>query len=608
MKKWFALLTAVMMLVASAAFAEANRTIGFDAGDYVVYLGQKQQVKATVEKVSEDAPGKTALVWKSSDESIARVANNGAITGVSAGRTVVRAEAKDDESIFREASVEVRVPVNKITADPVKATLLVGSGEEQAKIQIKYEVQPAEAFHKDVVWSSSNEAVAVVDGNGVVTAMSKGSATIQAKSTDPSVNKSASVKITVNQAVIGIAFDADTISVPVNKNRKINATVSPADAGNKKLVWTSADESIATVDGNGSVKGISEGTTVISAAPADNENGPCTECIVTVVNPVKKITFSEKTLALPVDATWTLEATVEPENATDRAIAWSSSNDNVVTVDEDGHIKGISKGKAQITASAMDGSGVKASINVSVEKFDLVFFDRSPQYITLYTSSIGGNYIQPSTQNNTVVTNIVGISMMVTSAGAQNTTDFEIIPVNPGLDVLTFKYGGKKLKRKVYVSPDCFTPVSDSSSVPEEDENAMKLDIASAEGTDFSQVSEDNGVYRLNVLSGGDPGINTRAVSLKLQKSVNVEKYTSLVFEIMDYQGSNSPKVVLIDEEGNLQADWTEAKSNHKEWTQIKIPMSMYGDIELSKLAEIRIGEQNEGEYYIKDIYVTAEE
>jgi len=64
----------------------------------------------------------------------------------------------------------------------------------------------------------------------------------------------------------------------------------------------------------------------------------------------------------------------------------------------------------------------------------------------------------------------------------------------------------------------------------------------------------------------------------------------------------------LIDEEGNLQADWTEAKSNHKEWTQIKVPLSMYGDIELSKLAEIRIGEQNEGEYYIKDIYVTAEE
>lgn len=604
MKKWFVVLLAVMLLAVAGACAEANRTIALDAAEYVVYLGQKQLIKATVEKVTEDAPAKTALVWKSSDETIAKVANKGTVTGVAAGRTVVRAEAKDDESIFCEANVEVRVPVSKITADPVKANLLIGAGEEQAHVQLRCEVQPAEAFHKDVIWSSSNEKVAVVDESGMVTALNKGTATIQAKSTDPSVSKTASVKITVAQAVTGIAFDTDKMSVPVNKSRRISATVSPADAGNKKLVWRSADESIAVVDGNGTVKGISEGTTVISAGPADNENGPRTECVVTVVNPVKKITFSEKSLSLPVDAVWDLKATVEPENATDPEIAWSSSNDGVVTVDGSGRITGIGKGKAKITASAMDGSGVQASINVTVEKYDLVFFDRTPQSITLYTSFFGN--IVPSTKNNTVETMVTGVSMMVTSAGPQNTTTFEIIPVKPGLDVLTFSFFGKKLKRKVYVSPECFTPDTESSSIPDDEEGTMKLDIASAEETENASVSEDSGVYRLNVLNAGEPGISTRAVRLRLKNAVNVENYTNLSFEVMDYQGNSAPKVVLIDEEGNLQAGWAETVSKYMEWTRIEVPLSMYGDVELSKLAEIRIGEQNDGEYYFRNICVSG--
>ena len=148
----------------------------------------------------------------------------------------------------------------------------------------------------------------------------------------------------------------------------ITATVKPDNAWNRTVTWSSSDPSIATVDENGTVTAIAKGEAIITAESAD---GVKAECKVTVEKKVSAIELSESEKTVFVGDTFTITATVKPEDAFNRTVTWSSSDPSIATVDENGTVTAIAKGEAIITAESADG--VKAECKVTVEKKDGFF-------------------------------------------------------------------------------------------------------------------------------------------------------------------------------------------------------------------------------------------
>ena len=219
-----------------------------------------------------------------------------------------------------------------------------------------------------VRWSSSNSKVATVDANGNVTGVTAGTATISVYGQVEGVQACGSCTVTV---LPGSSVLVNSISIPreldvsCNTRDTIVAAISPSDADNKTLIWKSSNVSVATVTQHGVVKGVSVGTAVITATATDGSNASAS-CTVTVT-PEIPVTISLPSelsvLYLTVD---TLVATFSPYNAANRTLTWSSSNDGIATVTQDGVVKGIHVGTAVITATTTDGSKVSASCTVTV--------------------------------------------------------------------------------------------------------------------------------------------------------------------------------------------------------------------------------------------------
>ena len=376
MKRVLAVLISLLIGLCSFSFGEetsspADRAIALDADSFVIYAGKQQKITATVNNLKDSAPKQTNLVWESSDAHIAMVNNAGLVTGKSEGSATITVKAKDNDKIFASASVEVRVPVQSVAINEKNADVVVGGSEKASKVQLTVTIKPENAYHQTGTWTSTNESIATVDEKGLVTGITAGNATITYTSDDPASVKKAQIQVKVGQAVQGIAIEGQGNNLPVPKTMALKATVEPANATNKKLEWSSADESVATVNASGQVKAVGAGNTIITATATDG-TGISQTYEINVVAPVKKIGLSEKKVTLAPDVLWPVQATITPEDATIRELKWSSSNERVATVDDYGNITGVAKGNARITVSAVDGSNVKETIAVTVKDFDFV--------------------------------------------------------------------------------------------------------------------------------------------------------------------------------------------------------------------------------------------
>ena len=251
------------------------------------------------------------------------------------------------------------IPVAEVKLNENNITLTVGDIET-----LTATVEPTNATNKTVMWSSSNDSVAMVDSNGNVTGIGRGFATITAKATDGNV--SATCNVEVKQLVTDI--NLTDMQINVGETKQVQSKVLPENANEKALKWESIDPSIATVDSQtGEVTGISKGTATIIATATDGSNVSAT-CEVEVKQQVIGITLDKTELSLYTGRSETLTATVKPDNANDKSLIWSSDNEDVATVDQNGNVKAISRGEAVITATAADGQGAKAECKVTVRK------------------------------------------------------------------------------------------------------------------------------------------------------------------------------------------------------------------------------------------------
>ena len=204
-------------------------------------------------------------------------------------------------------------------------------------------MNPSDATDKTVTWTTSDQTIATVS-NGVVTAKKVGPATITAKAG----SKTATCQITVVPTdVTSVTLNKTTASLRAGETVTLNATVNPDDATDKTVTWTTSDQTVATVS-NGVVTAKKVGTATI-AAKAGSKTATCQ--ITVVPTEVTSVTLNKATASLRADETVTLTATVNPSDATDKTVTWTTSDQSVATVSH-GVVTAKKVGTATITAKA----------------------------------------------------------------------------------------------------------------------------------------------------------------------------------------------------------------------------------------------------------------
>lgn len=172
-------------------------------------------------------------------------------------------------------------------------------------------------------------------------------------------------KVIPHLYVQSITLTPELQILPVGTSMRIDAEVTPADAFEDELVWTSSDTAVATVGSDGTVTGIAPGKATITATATDG-TGTAGEIEITVLVPVTSISLSSSELTLEVSRSATLKADVLPADATDKSVAWSIEGDRCVSVSEEGVVTATAVGEAVITATANGSNGVKSECRVKV--------------------------------------------------------------------------------------------------------------------------------------------------------------------------------------------------------------------------------------------------
>lgn len=238
-------------------------------------VGETTTLTATVHPAT--AKLKT-VTWESMNPSVATIDNNGNVTAVSPGSTSIIVKTVDGD-FTASCQVNVFIPVNSVTLNYTSIELF--SGETMT---IEATILPETADFKDVIWQSSNENVATVNSDGVVTAKEGGTATITATTID-GTNLKATCNVSVRQYISDISFSASSKTLCLQDAYKLNTIIYPPSATELDLEWESSDSNIATISQEGIVTAVSTGSVNITVTSLHgNFQAQCTITVVPAVN------------------------------------------------------------------------------------------------------------------------------------------------------------------------------------------------------------------------------------------------------------------------------------------------------------------------------------
>lgn len=299
--------------------------------------------KSTTLKISGTKIGKPT--WSSSKKSVAKVSSSGKVTGLKKGTAYIYAKI-GGETLKCKVTVKT-VAVKSIELNPTVVNLYVGQ-----TYTYKPKVSPSNATITGMKWSSDDPCVTVKDGK--VTAIAPGSATIYAKVGGKSDYSYVMVKAE------SLTLNEERFRMFVGETQKFKATIDPGVVPGKKVQWRSSDPSIATVDQNGVVTGKSKGSVKIYGKLDGNERYKS----ITIEAPDVDINEYNKTLY--VGDTYDVGYEVEQGTA-NNPVVWSSDNNSVATVDQNGRVTAIGAGSTKIRISCAGGTDY---ISITVKKLE----------------------------------------------------------------------------------------------------------------------------------------------------------------------------------------------------------------------------------------------
>ena len=337
--------------------------VSLDKNSMDLYVGDALTLKETV---SPDNATNRDVTWSSSDSSVAAVNSDGTVTATGVGTTTITVSTSNNKIATCEVVVNTKVvEVSSVTLNISSSEMFVDD-----TVALSATVLPADATYKSVTWGSSDENVATVNGDGVVTAKGPGIATITASTLS---GKAAACAITVSTkpiAVSSVTLDKETAEMTVEDTLTLTANVMPADADDKSVTWSSSNESILIVSDTGIVTAKAAGTATVTVIASNNMAATCDITVAEKVAPptiveVTSVSLDQTSASIFTDETVRLAAVVAPADATDKSVTWTSGDESIATVSGDGLVTPVATGNVTITVTTANGKTATCAVTIS---------------------------------------------------------------------------------------------------------------------------------------------------------------------------------------------------------------------------------------------------
>lgn len=349
-----------------------------------MYIGDIKKVSATVTPQGASASN---LKYESSDTSVATVNKNGLIVAKKKGVCNIFVSSSDDKV---STSLVVRVIGDKIPVKSLKfndKTINLDINENYMLVPV---IEPSNASITDVTYSSSNEMVATIDSNGKIHAVNEGTATIVGVTKEGHYSSSVQVFVSNKQVNVSKIIESEITGLEntmvSGSSSKISVKLLNDRNEKVKYIITSSNKEVIKVNQNNTVIAINYGIASINIDAVDGSFSQSHLITVLPGDVSPELIYLNKSQAqLVIGTTLELSATVVPENADNKTIAWSSSNEKVAIVDSNGIVTAKGVGSCNIVAQ-VKGTGIKRSIKISVVNKDKLIDVRKQKLTGYYTN------------------------------------------------------------------------------------------------------------------------------------------------------------------------------------------------------------------------------
>ena len=326
-----------------------------------VVVGESLQI--TVKVLPENATN-TTLKWKITPENVLKpTAVSGQFTAQQVGEALVRAEAADGSGITAECKVVVKPRlVQAISLNATQKHLIIGDS-----FTLTATLSPENATNRNVIWKLVSGNAISLSNTGVIQAKKVGEALVRAEAADGS-GTTAECKVVVKPRLVqSISLNATQTHLVVGDSFTLTATAMPENATNHNVVWKLVSGDAISLSNTGVIQAKKVGEALVRAEAADG-SGITAECKV-VVKPrlVQAISLNATQKHLIIGDSFTLTATLSPENATNRNVIWKLVSGNAISLSNTGVIQAKKVGEALVRAEAADGSGITAECKVVVK-------------------------------------------------------------------------------------------------------------------------------------------------------------------------------------------------------------------------------------------------
>ncbi|HCB66976.1 MAG TPA: hypothetical protein DEP70_05400, partial [Acholeplasmataceae bacterium] len=334
----------VVLIVLAASLTACGEDITIDIvnTDFTLIEGGTHQI----DFFTNDADG---LNFESSDLEIVTVSTSGLVTAVSEGETTITVSSKNDPEI--KVTINVTVDKNYTLSVP-SATVILKVGETELA---EY------TANDDVTFSSSNNLIFTVDNVGLITAIAEGNANLTIQSAyNPALSETVEVIV---RKIINLSLDSTSESLWVGGTAQVNSE------SNDTVVYSSSNESVASVNSSGLITGVAAGSATITVRSSYDDE-VFEEVSIQVYALTETIMITGNNI-VNMGTNPTLEIEVSPDLSYAN-ITWESDDEGIVTIDENGLITAISTGIATITATSVADDSVTATFEIEVINFLIV--------------------------------------------------------------------------------------------------------------------------------------------------------------------------------------------------------------------------------------------
>ena len=354
------------IVINSVTLTADNTTIDLGTGSNSLQVVAKTKQGKEIEA--------TDLIWKSSNSKIATVNENGTVTGLTNGTTIITATS--DTGINGNITITVQTSPKEIKLSKTTVNFDM-SGTHTDKLTVTFNPSTTNA-NNTLTWESNKSGVVSVDNSGNITGISNGDAVITVKTPN---GKSATCNVTVKTSPQSISLNKGNTTLDLNgtKTEKLTVTFNPSSTNtNNGLTWRSDNTGIVSVDTSGNITAKSNGTTTITVTTT---NGKKATCSVTVKTSPQSISLNNSSLTLDISGTKTskLNVNFNPTSSnTNNSITWNSDAPGIATVDSSGNVTGVANGTTTIRATTTNGKVATCSVTVQT----------SPQSISLNKTNV----------------------------------------------------------------------------------------------------------------------------------------------------------------------------------------------------------------------------